>query len=260
VFSALWAAPAIVLFASHASPAGVGRSASEARLTLSRCVQRWNRAAFDYGRLEAKAPAAYTKTALMVAFSNGTCGLAFPSRVPDSAVFITVLSGDYALEMNPLGLVGPTHEAWLAFEARLQARADKEINVRIEASTGTLHALRNARMPTVPLTIYGANECAEVESIGRADTANNAYVITKRTVGCPLVRTLIWAWNADEAVVEPATTPRSVARILGWRCVGADLRQITRPPSFEHVSCTSAPEIVEARTPRPRIAGPGALE
>jgi hypothetical protein len=263
-FAALWAVLAIVVFAgcstSHATPAGVGRSASEARPTLSGCVQRWNRATFDYGRLGAKAPAAYTKTALMVTFSNGTCGLAFPTRVPDSAVFISVLSGDYTLEMNPLGLVGPTYEAGLAFEARLQARADEETNVRVEASTGTVRTLPNAMMPTVPLTIYGANECAEVYPIGRADTANNAYVITNRTVGCPLVRTLIWAWNADEAVVAPATTPRNVARILGWRCVGADLGHITAPPSFEHVRCTSGPEIVEARTLRPRIAGPGALE
>jgi hypothetical protein len=263
-FAALWAVLAIVVFAgcstSHASPADVGRSASEARPTLGGCVQRWNRATFDYGRLAIKAPAAYTKTALMVEFSNGTCGLAFPSRVPYSTVYITVLSGDYALDMNPLGLVGLTYEAVLAFEGGLQARADKETNVRVEASTGTVHTLRNARMATVPLTIYGANECAEVYPIGRSDTANNAYVITNRTVGCPLVRTLIWAWNADEAVVAPATTPRSVARILGWRCVGADLRQITAPPSFEHVRCTSGPEIVEAQTLRPRIAGPGALE
>jgi hypothetical protein len=257
VLAAFWAVLAIVVFAgcstSHASPAGVGRSASDAWPTLSGCVQKWNRATFDYGRFGAKVAAANTPTALMVAFSNGTCGLAFPSRVPESAVFITVLSGDYSLEMNPLGMVGPTYEAGLAFEARLQARADKETNVRVEASTGTVNTLRNARMPTMPLTIHGANECAEVYPIFHADTANNAYVITNRTVGCPLARTLIWAWNADEAVVAPATTPRTAARILGWRCVGADLGQITRPPSFEHVRCTSGPEIVEARVARAHV-------
>jgi len=236
--------------AASGSGAALGTRGEDPRQpTLSRCVRRWNTAPLGYGRLWAKVPATYSRQALMVTLPGDACALAFPTHAAKQSdwegAYVTALSGDYALSESPLGVTPP------GLTKELEARADAETNVRVEVD-GAVTAAGQAKIPSLAVTFYGGDECSTVAPARGSLVASQQYQVTKTTVPCPTVRTLLWAWDAGEAVAPHADGPRTTVRILGWTCVGSDpTRRITRetPLVYLRVKCVERAGLVEAMVP-----------
>ena len=242
----------LAILASGASARGATSAtatgiASRSR-TLGECVGMWNRAPLGEGRRTAAADAAYGRRVLLFAFSDGVCGVAFPARVPGAmgigAVFISGLGGDYQWEPNPLS--GPDHEP--PSGTQLQAIAEGHTNARIAIPAGTVIADRGAVMATLrPAFMDTHADCEEVLTPSSADNASpGIYKLLRRTVSCPWVRTVVWAWSAREGTPSGATAPPAHLLIDGWRCAGSDLTQTLA--GYQRVSCSKGKSVVKVET------------
>jgi hypothetical protein len=225
----------------------------QAKLSLGECVSRWNKASLGNGRLLARVDAVEGGFALMFTLPDSACGLAFPrgaapanAHQPDPLV--NVLGGNYALRWSPLGIVSSSNIA------RFQADANRRTNVIVEKSGGKVLVRPRASIPAIHANVFvNAPGCGRV--IVPGVVLSGRYNVIKATVDCLVVRTLIWAWTEEEnSPTADASVPRSTLRIIGWRCVGANLIPGLTPPMYEKVTCTSGIDVVEARSNVSEIA------
>jgi hypothetical protein len=115
-------------------------SADSADNGLVTCVHAWNSAPLGNGRRLVNGDSVAGRAALMVRFSDGVCGVAFPgrNREPASAfgVYVRSLHGDYPWLMNPADPTAATAQNLAA----LESLADEHTNVRVLAPSGRLAA------------------------------------------------------------------------------------------------------------------------
>jgi hypothetical protein len=222
---------------SSSGTAGVAKSTQ----TLARCIEAWNRARLGNGRSLADAAGGDGPEALMFASTDAVCGVAFPSGVSTaaglSAVFVSEVGGDYLLDESP-GL--PVGENGPSIAARLEAVADQGTNVRVQIPSGRIAAKRHATMPIVPLRLLDSSaDCREIPVLLYAATtdAPTKFKLLTRTVSCPDVRAIIWAWSAAEALHAGASEPPSAQLIAGWRCAGADFQRSPDWGTYMLVTC-----------------------
>jgi hypothetical protein len=240
---------AVMLAGCGASVSGSGDPGG-GKHTLSACVHEWNSASIvGAGPSVARDVEARTRPALMFAYSDGFCGLAFPS----AGVFVSGLGGDYRLEDNPL--VGLT-DVLSPTEVRLEAEASRNTNVRVNMS-GKVSPSRHETLPTMSYAkLETSAPCAEV---GSPDDLT-LYEI-ESSVNCELVRTLIYAWNNNYHTFE-LVPGRSTAtyHLIGWTCVGSELVSGRERPTYKTLRCTRGAEVIEGKYVPPAPTFPPGVE
>lgn len=255
--TAVWAAISMALLAGCGSTRGSTPPTASRRPRLGGCVKMWNRAKLGEGRVMASANAAHGRRVLVFAFSDGVCGVAFPSTVArgrDAAgVYVSDLRGDYPLGKNPLS--GPADEPPPA--GPLAAMADGHTNARIAIPGGTIIADRGAAMPILRSTFLDTHsDCEEIPAPASPHNPSPAsYRVLATTASCSWTRTLVWGWSAAEGVAPGAIAPRALAPIAGWRCEGTDLTQ--RLQAYNQVTCTTSTSSVTAEREEPNLASQG---
>lgn len=215
--------------------------------TLAKCIAAWNEAVLGTGKRFVRSVAADGEAALMFVFRDRACGLAFPEHVSQDAgtvgVFVSALDGDYQLVSDPLS--GPGSSATLG-ERDVQQRASGLTNVRVDPRTGEVAAtVPGDEIATVPFTLLDTKTaCTTVI----AQPSGTGWKVVKRTVSWLWVRTLVWAWmDRTGKVVKTPGSNRLVRQVLGWRCVGSDLRALGQgsPRVYTRVSCRDGMKVVQ---------------
>lgn len=236
---------ALIAGCGQSSGVAVSRTANHPVPSLAACVQQWNNVPLGNGRLSAAGEAMKGKAALMFAFGNGACGLAFSTTNPDNAAekpretYVSIGEGNYRLYWSPLGLVRGSEMA------KLRADANKHTNVTVQRGTGHISAFRpEGRMLVVPGDVFirlpgGCKRVTLPNSsfVGR-------YQVVRTSASCLLTQMLLWAWATERSAEHP-----EAKYILGWACVGTEkIRNDNIAPAlYEEVTCTSGKSVVEAR-------------
>jgi hypothetical protein len=196
----------------------------------------------------------------MFASPDGVCGLAFSSRAAEAtgegAVFVSGLGGDYPLAGSPLH----PYAADSSTQAQLEAQANKRTNVRLESPGGKVIAKPHATMPIVGFNLLDTT--ADCEHLLPALTGTNSfslvgYTLIKTTVSCPVVRTVIWAWSADEGTATHTGKPKANVLIAGWHCVGTNLLANSATPTYSQVTCSKGTNVIEVQAVRTRTSSEG---
>jgi hypothetical protein len=198
--------------------------------SLTTCVTRWNGAALGDGRPVARAVAGGSRRALVFAFRDGACGVAFPTKAAQSAglgVFIADLGGDWVLDRGPLGT-----PAARAAEPRLEALAAHRPNATVVPGTGALRADRHATAPREAIAAVDTSApCDVVETGVDRDAQQTSYRVTERSgARCVDARIVGWAWHAGQGVKAAAPAGGRARWIAGWLCTG--------PTTTGPVTCT----------------------
>jgi hypothetical protein len=213
--------------------------------SLGTCVGRWNHASLGEGPEAARLAAYQGTSALMVRFPDGACGLVFPrGKVTpgehDRASMVSFLDGNYTMSWSPLGMASASEMA------KLQSDADKQTNVFVRKSNGSVFARWDAQIVAAPnITFLNEPECLHIIVPSYALTAR--YEVKRTSVACVVVRTLMWAWPSLEHAAEQADKPTRTMYIIGWRCVGADRIQSFTPVTYEKITCTHGGNVTEVQ-------------
>lgn len=244
-FAAVWFVVALALLASCGASSGTptvlrGRMAKSIP-TLNSCVLDWNRGTLGEGRRAAAIDAVTGKAALMFAFDNGACGLAFPAHTTTATgesrgTYVTFFGGDFALGYSPLGFVKKSEIIALG------DAAGKHTNVIVQRNTGRVVVSRqHGYMLTVPASVFTnpPSDCKHV--VLPNSLANGRYAVLKTTTSCTMTRTLLWGWATERSPEHPESQ-----YILGWACVGTEKEAGVSPVTYARVTCTSGANVVEA--------------
>lgn len=229
---------------SVASVSGHARS-SVTIPNLTACVQRWNQAPLGRGRFLAAIDAVTGKAALMVAFQNGACGLAFPPPTKNAdneerGTYVNGAQGNYVIARSPLGFVKHSEIT------KLRADARRYTNVIVEDDTGRVIARRHQRRPmvTVPASVFIRPVWGCKYSMDILITMGRLR-IRRKGVGCTEAQAVIWAWTGESIGPE-----ERVRHIIGWTCVGSHEFPDFTPVTYEVVTCTKGSDVVEATDER----------
>lgn len=242
--STVWLGAAALLAGacgSIASTSQVHPDSHQRTSSLLGCIQQWNHATLGEGRSDASLDAAaHTQAALMFAFPNGACGLAFAHRITATGShrkpLITFDSGDYPLEWSPLGFVSA------AERAKLNTDASRRSNVTVRGD-GSIVAQPYATIRIVP-NVFETPSCTHTVVVP-VGPMGAQYEIVKTTASCVMVRTLLWAWTYGQASKTQASS--DIIRADGWRCVGHEAIPGFTPVTYENVTCARGVGTMEAR-------------
>ncbi len=246
ILVAMWVATALALLA------GCGKSNSTlstswARVarsipSLSACVLAWNRASLNEVRRSVEIDAMTRKAALMFAFQNGACGLAFPAHTTNlfgeqRGTYVSFLGGDFWLGWSPLGFVTK------AEIAKLRNDASRYTNVIVQNHTGRVVLRRGHRhMLIVPAKVF-INPSSYCKHVVLSDSfLRGSYNVLATSVGCMMTRTLLWGWGAESLTEHPEKM-----NIIGWQCKGSNEIPDFTPVTYEKVTCVSGANMIEAR-------------
>lgn len=228
-----------------ASAASTTRARAASAPSLSACVRRWNDATLGEGTEAARIDAFKGRSALMVGFPDGACGLAFPrtkvaAGEQQRKPLVNFLDSNWPMDLGPLGFV-PTQKI-----AMLQSDATNlETNVVVQKSNGHIRARRGASIFFSPENVFiepGCEGFVDPKALTYTD-----YEISRTTVACVVARALGWAWAARQQSAEQAHKPTNTMSIIGWRCVGSALIQGLSPTTYEKITCTRRKDVVELR-------------
>ena len=218
--------------------AGLGAIAAaaprEPRPNLADCARKWNAAPLGSGRRLINGEATAGRRALMVRFSDGSCGVAFSHDHAQIGggwgVYVQVLHGDYAWTLNPKDPDAATG----ANQDTLLSLADRTTNVRVLAPSGRLAAVAGQAIATVGFPAAGdAGGCRKIfVAIGA-----NTYRATRTRTSCETTRELLFAYLDAEG--RPARGRPAERTIIGWRCSGSPApERTTNSPPTRRLTCS----------------------
>jgi hypothetical protein len=229
--------------------AGVAAAAAP-QPDLTACVEKWNTAPLGSGRRLINGEAVAGRAALMVRFSDGSCGVAFSHRHGQVGggwgVYVQVLHGDYAWTLNPQdpdAATGANQDALLSL-------ADHGTNVRVLAPSGRLAAVPGGAIATVGFPAAGnaSDDCRTIFVPGGANT----YRATRTRTSCATTRELAFAYLDIEG--RPVRGHPGERTIMGWRCTGAPAPERTASPSpTRRLTCSKRRRAVVLRVVPPHI-------
>jgi hypothetical protein len=241
----MWFAMGLALLAGCGEANGVllAAQARTAKSTpsLETCVLDWNKVPLGEGRYFAARDAVTGRAALMFAFQNGACGLAFPARTHNlfrekHGTFVTILGGDFSLRWSPLGRVANVEIA------NLRADASRYTNVMVQKKTGLVVSFhRQSGMLTVPASVFiNPPGCKYAFVPGNPNYKKFRFISIN--VSCTQARTLLWGWATKITPEHPEAT-----YITGWACVGTEKIRGVRPVAYGKITCTAGNNVVEAK-------------
>ena len=237
-------------------------ASSPAPLSLSGCVKAWNTAVLGNGRKTIRKVARNSHKALIAVSSDGVCVLAFS---PDAGytqgqgVYFSALRGDYDMRSAPFDGQGSPHPP-LGGEAKIREPAATEANVEVQAQAGMIKAIAAGTTQTRPYTLLNRGPSCKtvVPSPSGRPNVPDGYQVTKSTVSCGWVRSLIFAYEAGQgSLLGQGSSGAPIRRLAGWRCSGAGpfpARSMGEAAHFR-LKCVRGKQIIEARGAGGHVVG-----
>ena len=193
-------------------------AATDAQPGLATCVAKWNDAPLGNGRRYVNAEGALDRRALMVRFSDGTCGVVFSrGHGKDGGgfgVYVQVMRGDWIWVFNPVDPMAVT-------DANIQALfalADRQTNVRVLAPSGRVAAVAGQSIATAtfPAAVPPGPPCRTI--VTAPPFGSSDYRAYRHGPSCATTRELLYAYEDGEGRASRHDPGTRV--IVGWRCTG----------------------------------------